>query len=210
VSAVSCRLPIPGRAVAPAGLAFTALVLLLAGCHSAGTPAPALPSGPDRSTPTGGPSSAAPTTAAGPGGNLVVVGTEAPADPTQARVFADYVVFWQRDMLALTTNDAGGAGVADYLFPPQAQTTAAYLAGRRRSGVRSQGVLRIAPTVTVTGRTSATVRDCLDQTGVRDVDRSGRRIALPGHVGLTVQLVRTPDGRWRVSRLAQTTSPDCP
>src|SRR5262249_22002628 len=137
-----------------------------------------------------------------PGSDRVRVTVEAPTEPDAARVFADYVRFWQRDMVALRSNDLRGSGVLDYLFPPQLQTTAAYLARQRRAGRHTEGVVGIAPLVGSVRGGSATVSDCLDQSGSWDVDRSGHRIpptrrTLP----LAVALQLGTDHRWKVSGL---------
>jgi len=198
------RDPRPRRLAAAAGLLATAA---LAGCSSDAPPALG---GSGATTTAAVPATTTPApTPAGPGALLVVVTTTPPADAGSGRVFADYVAFWQRDMLALRTNDVQRSGVLDYLFPPQTATTIDYIAGRRRSGVRTDGVLRIAPTApTVSGR-SAFLRDCLDQTGVVDVDRSGRRTTVRARSPLSVALVMGTDRRWRVSRLTTVTDPNC-
>jgi hypothetical protein len=202
--------------VVPSRRAVAGLVAaagLAAGCTGGnGAAEPGLPSdSPTR--PAAGSTSAAPTTPTGPGAALVVTTTDPPTDPNQRKVFADYVTFWQRDMVALTTNDLRRSGVLDYLIAPQAADTVSYVDGRRRTGVHSQGVLRIAPQVGTAGPRSATVRDCLDQTGMSDTDRVGRRTRLTPKVAMSVSLIRTPDGtpagRWRVSRLTPTTDQLC-
>jgi hypothetical protein len=169
---------------------------------------PELPAG-ETTTATSATPTAMPIAASGPGSDLVVVTTEPPADPVERRVFTDYVTFWQRDMLTLTTGDLTRSGLLDYLFAPQVETTVRYVNDRRRRGIRSQGLLRIAPVVLSARARSAMLRDCLDQTAVVDVDRSGRRTRLTPGLGLTVALTRTPDGRWRVSNLRQTRDPNC-
>ena len=184
-----------------AGMAV--LVASLAACQGS-EPGPApLPSASEPSgtaaTPAGG-TAPAPE----PGADLVTVTSSPPADPAAARVFDDYVRFWQRDMLALRSNDLRGSGVLAFLFPPQLQETATYLAGQRRAGRHTEGTIGIAPGVASVQGRSATVTDCLDQSRTFDVDRSGRRIRpKPPHLPLTVSLQRGADDRWKVSDLGR-------
>jgi hypothetical protein len=177
----------------------------LAGCQRSHPAPPPLPGAgmPTASAATSpGPSAGA---AAEPGADLVKVTSSAPADRLRARVFADYVRFWQRDMVALRSNDLGRSGVLDYLFPPQLQTTATYLASQRRAGRHTEGAVSIHPEVMSVRSRYATITDCLDQSGSYDVDRSGRQIRPSGRPRLplvvAVQLGR--DNRWKVSTLSQ-------
>ena len=192
----------PRRAAAllAAGLA----AVPLGGCQPSQPTPPPLPSAPAPTT--AAPTSPAPSGSARPepGADLVKVTGDPPVEPVAARVFADYVRFWQRDMLALRSNDLRGSGALDYLFPPQLQTTASYLTGQRRAGRHTEGTVDIAPEVgSVRGR-SATVTDCLDQSAAYDVDRSGKRIRpAPRHLPLTVSLQLGTDSRWRVSNLGR-------
>ena len=177
----------------------------LAGCQRAQPAPPPLP-GADPSmasaTTSPGPSGSA---TAEPGADLVTVTSTAPADRAGARVFADYVRFWQRDMLALRSNDLRRSGVLDYLFPPQLQTTATYLASQRRAGRHTEGVVGIHPDVTSVRGRYATIKDCLNQSGSYDLDRSGRRIPPSGRprLPLVVALQLGADDRWKVSTLSQ-------
>jgi len=190
----------PPRAAAL--LAAGLLGLPLAGCHGS-TPAPPLPGA---SAPMGSAATSPGPTAGGspvPGADLVTVAGTGPGDRAGAHVFADYVRFWQRDMLALRSNDLRTSGVLDYLFAPQLQRTAIYLADQRRAGRHTEGVVTIRPNVvSVTGR-SAVVSDCLDQSRSYDVDRAGRRIPpARRNLPLTVALQLGAGDRWRVSDLA--------
>ena len=178
--------------------------LCLAGCGGSDRPPLSTGSGPTPPTGTQVSPTAAPQPAA-PGADLVTVTAEPPADPAQARVFADYVAFWQRDQLALRTNDLAGSGLLDHLFPPQRERTVGYLAQARRAGRHTEGVIGIGPQVGSVRGSGAVVRDCLDQAGSYDVDRAGRRLPRtgPARLRLTVTLQRGTDGRWKVSNLAR-------
>jgi hypothetical protein len=162
------------------------------------------------------PTASAPATSAGtapapsgsgrpePGADLVQVTNTPPVEPAAARVFLDYVRFWQRDMLALRSNDLARSGLLDYLFPPQLQTTATYLADQRKAGRHTEGVIGIAPDVTSVRGRSATISDCLDQSRSYDVDRSGRRLPPSArNLPLTVALQLGTDNRWKVSNLSR-------
>jgi hypothetical protein len=167
--------------------------------------------------PTGGPATVAPapssrpprTLPPPPGAALVVVRSRPSADASRRAVFADYVTFWQRNMVALTTNEVNGSGVIDYLASPQLDATVTSLVDRRSRGVRNQGVLRIAPQVASVQGQAALLRDCLDQAGMVEVARAGRRTRLTPKVAMSVRLTRGSDGRWRVSELIQQSSPSC-
>jgi hypothetical protein len=189
-----------------AGLAAALVAGPLAGCQGTEPAPPPLPSASE----TSGTAATSPGTTGGadsasePGADLVTVTSSPPADPAAARVFDDYVRFWQRDMLALRSNDLRGSGVLAFLFPPQLQETATYLAGQRRAGRHTEGTIGIAPAVTSVRSRSATVTDCLDQSRTVDVDRSGRRTRpTPPHLPLTVSLQRGTDDRWKVSDLGR-------
>jgi hypothetical protein len=185
-----------------AGLLVAGLVTVpLAGCRR-DEPAPAPLPTMSAPAPSSATTSPGPLATAEPGADLVTVTGTAPVDPAAARVFADYVRFWQRDMLALRTNDLRTSAVLHYLFPPQLQMTATYLADQRKAGRHTEGRIGVAPEVgSVHGR-SATVTDCLDQAGSYDVDRSGRRVRpTPAHLPLSVSLQLGTDNRWKVSNL---------
>ncbi len=163
--------------------------------------------GPAATGPAGtGPSG---TGSAPPVPQLVRVTSNPPDDPGQLAVFNDYATFWQRDMIALITNDLQRAGVLDYLTGGQAATTTAYIGDRRKRQVRTLGLLKIAPTVLSATDRAAQIKDCLDQSGMFDIDNKGRKTQLPARVPMSVALVHTPDGRWRVSQLTPTTDPSC-
>jgi hypothetical protein len=175
---------------------------LLAGCSgSEPAPPPPLPSG-SESGPASASASASGSAAAEPGAELVKVDSSAPVNPEEIPVFADYVRFWQRDMLALGSNDQRASGVLEYLFPPQLQATARYLAEQRKAGRHTEGAITISPEVTSVRGSSATVKDCLDQSGSYDVDRAGHRFPPQRpHLPLVVALQRGTDQRWKVSDL---------
>jgi hypothetical protein len=178
----------------------------LAGCQRSRPVPPPLPGA---GSPTPATTSPRPTGSATsePGADLVTVVGAAPADRAGALVFADYVRFWQRDMLALRSNDLRRSGVLDYLFPPQLQTTATYLASQRSAGRHTEGVVSIHPSVTSVRDRYATVKDCLDQSRSYDLDRSGRHIPPSGkpRLPLVVALQLGADNRWKVSSLSQVT-----
>jgi hypothetical protein len=163
--------------------------------------------GPAATGPAGtGPSG---TGSAPPVPRLVRVTSNPPDDPGQLAVFNDYATFWQRDMIALITNDLQRAGVLDYLTGGQAASTTAYISDRRKRHVRTLGLLTIAPTVLSATDQAAQIRDCLDQSGMFDIDNKGRKTQLPARVPMSVALIHTPDGRWRVSQLTPTADPSC-
>jgi hypothetical protein len=187
-------------------LATGVVGVALAGCTgSAPAPPPLLPSA--TAEPTSSAATSPGSTGSGapePGADLVTVTGTPPADRAAARVFADYVRFWQRDMLALGSNDLRKSGVLDYLFPPQLQTTATYLTTQRRAGLHTEGTVGIAPQVTSVRKRSATISDCLDQSAAYDVDRAGKRIRpTPRRLPLSVALQLGTDNRWKVSNLGR-------
>lgn len=188
---------------------WCAIVLLtavsLAGC---GDPEPPPPP-PGASTPVTSTSTVTSTVPSGsatakPGAKLVRVISSPPGDRARARVFADYVRFWQRDMVALRDNDVRASGVLDYLFPPQLQRTLKYIADQRRAGVHTEGTISIRPRVRSVGQQSATIKDCLDQSASYDVDPAGRRIPLTQRrIPLVIALQFGMDNRWKVSNLTR-------
>jgi hypothetical protein len=191
-------------ALLSAGLSAGLLAGLLAGCRTSPPAAPPALPGASQAAVTASPTPTA-GVPAGPGAALVRVTSGPPGDRTQARIFADYVRFWQRDMLALRSNDLGTSGLLAYLFPPQLQTTATYLSGQRRAGRHTEGTITISPQVTSVRGSSATVDDCLDESRSYDVDRAGRRAAATGprRLALTVALQLGTDKRWKVSNLGR-------
>jgi hypothetical protein len=178
----------------------------LVGCTRDQAAAPTLPEAPAST----GPATASPTPSgtaresAEPGADLVRVTSQPPGGRAAARVYADYVRFWQRDMLALRTNDLRGSGAVAYLFPPQLQNTTAYLGKQRRAGIHTEGTIGIAPLATAVRARSAVIQDCLDQSTSYDIDRSGKHISpSPPHLPLTVSMQLGADNRWKVSNLGR-------
>jgi hypothetical protein len=188
-----------------AGMVAGVVAGQLAGCQRSESAAPPLPGAGTPTTSAAASSGPSGSATAEPGADLVKVTSTAPADRTAARIFADYVRFWQRDMLALRSNDLRRSGVFDYLFPPQLQTTTTYLASQRRAGRHTEGVVGVRPEVTSVRGRYATVKDCLDQSGSYDLDRSGRHIPPTGRprLPLVAAMQLGTDSRWKVSTLSQ-------
>jgi hypothetical protein len=120
----------------------------------------------------------------------------------QAAVFTDYVEYRRRNMIALITNDLTRAGVLDYLTGAEATKTTTLIADRRRQKIRTLGVVKIAPAVGSVNATGAVIHDCLDQSGMYDVNAAGTKTPLPARVGVSVTLVQTDGSRWRVSQVS--------
>jgi hypothetical protein len=198
----------PRRAVSPLvrGTALAAVaVVALAGCtgDDDGGDLPAFggstPSASAAATVTAG---ATPSEAAAEGRARLVVTGDRPTTAEERAPYDAYVAFWEADVEALADPAKGTAALRKLVVEPQRRRTLVDIEQMRVAGEKSVGTLTITPTVvTVDGR-RATLRDCLDETAMSTVDKSGKEIREPGakriRVDATLNLVKNA---WVVSDL---------
>lgn len=180
-----------------AAAVMCAVVVALAGCGGDG----------DSDLPEFGEQTVRPGATASPGG------TPGPSDPasgdftvggtppSSAGVAAHdaYVAFWRATLAALKDPRKQDA-VLQLAADPQRARTAARLSSLRKKGQHAVGQLRVAPSSVVVKQRRATLRDCLDDSGLSLAEEDGTPV--PGSAGnrRPVTAVLVSDGEdWLVS-----------
>lgn len=197
--------------------ASVAVAVVLAGC-SADEPDRALPgaggSGPVATT---GSAPADPTATATPGPGLLIRGpvtlTVRPQDAGRRPVLDSYLRFFAAYAVALEKADPRSADLRRFSTPAAFADFSRSLAENARAGITVRGPVTLQPAVrsAAAGALTVVLVDCLDATGQRSFDRSGRRTGGPGERRpIQVELVDTPGPvRWVVGSVADGPADAC-